>query len=93
MYTGVGALNWLPDIAGWARVVAGLLRPGGRLYVRDAHPMLLTMDYGGATTTLLVGRRGRISRAETHYEEHEHTYTDGPAVDVARAVPVEPRPR
>ena len=23
VYTGVGALNWLPDIAGWARVVAG----------------------------------------------------------------------
>ena len=44
MYTGVGALNWLPDIAGWARVVAGLLRPGGRLYVRDAHPMLITLS-------------------------------------------------
>ena len=41
-----GALNWLPDIAGWARVVAGLLRPGGRLYVRDGHPMLYTLYDG-----------------------------------------------
>lgn len=43
VYTGVGALNWLPDIAGWGRVVAGLLRPGGRLYVRDGHPMMYTL--------------------------------------------------
>ena len=40
VYTGIGALCWLPDIAAWARVVAGLLRPGGRLFVRDAHPVL-----------------------------------------------------
>jgi SAM-dependent methyltransferase len=44
VYTGVGAINWLPDIRGWARVVAGLLRPGGRLYLRDAHPMLMAID-------------------------------------------------
>ena len=32
VYTGVGAICWLPDIAWWARVVADLLRPGGRLF-------------------------------------------------------------
>ena len=40
VYTGIGAICWLPDIARWARVAAGLLRPGGRLFVRDAHPVL-----------------------------------------------------
>lgn len=40
VYTGVGALCWLPDIARWGRLVAELLRPGGRLFVRDGHPML-----------------------------------------------------
>ena len=40
VYTGVGALNWLPDIAGWAEVVAAVLRPGGRLHLREGHPML-----------------------------------------------------
>ena len=34
VYTGVGALCWLPDIARWASIVAGLLRPGGRLFLR-----------------------------------------------------------
>jgi len=43
VYTGVGALNWLPDIAAWADVVVSLLRPGGRLHLREGHPMLWTM--------------------------------------------------
>ena len=40
VYTGIGAISWLPDIRHWARVVGALLRPGGRLFVRDGHPML-----------------------------------------------------
>ena len=43
VYTGVGALCWLPDIRRWAQVVAGLLRPGGRLFIREGHPMLWTL--------------------------------------------------
>lgn len=39
VYTGIGALCWLPDLEPWARVVAGLLRPGGRLYLTEVHPM------------------------------------------------------
>ena len=44
VYTGIGALCWLPDIARWARVVADLLRPGGRLFLREGHPMLWALD-------------------------------------------------
>jgi SAM-dependent methyltransferase len=40
VYTGIGALCWLPDIRLWGQTVARLLRPGGRLFVRDAHPVL-----------------------------------------------------
>lgn len=40
VYTGIGALCWLPDIRRWAEVVAALLRPGGRLFIREGHPML-----------------------------------------------------
>jgi 2-polyprenyl-3-methyl-5-hydroxy-6-metoxy-1,4-benzoquinol methylase len=43
VYTGIGALNWLPSIDRWAEVVAALLRPGGRLFVRDGHPMMYTL--------------------------------------------------
>lgn len=44
VFTGIGALCWLPDIDAWADVVARLLRPGGRLFMRDGHPMLHTLD-------------------------------------------------
>ncbi|NLI17780.1 MAG: class I SAM-dependent methyltransferase [Actinomycetales bacterium] len=40
VYTGIGALCWLPSIRRWAETVAALLRPGGRLFVRDGHPVL-----------------------------------------------------
>ena len=44
LYTGVGAVNWLPDIARWGRICSELLRPGGRLLLRDAHPMAVALD-------------------------------------------------
>jgi len=44
VYTGIGALCWLPSAARWAEVVAGLLRPGGRLFIREMHPMLGALD-------------------------------------------------
>ena len=44
VYTGIGALCWLPDVARWARTVAGLLRADGRLFIREMHPMLSTLD-------------------------------------------------
>lgn len=39
-----GAICWLPDIAGWARVVAHFLKPGGRFYFAEAHPAALVLD-------------------------------------------------
>jgi SAM-dependent methyltransferase len=44
VYTGIGALCWLPDIRRWAQVVASLLRPGGRLFIREGHPVLWALD-------------------------------------------------
>jgi SAM-dependent methyltransferase len=45
VYTGVGALCWLPDIRRWAQTVAALLKPGGRLFIREGHPVLWSLDY------------------------------------------------
>ena len=38
VYTGKGALIWMPDITAWAQDCARLLRPGGHLFVHEAHP-------------------------------------------------------
>ncbi|MGT2924732.1 class I SAM-dependent methyltransferase [Streptococcus caviae] len=43
VYTSLGVLCWLPDIAAWGRVVASLLKPGGRFIIRDDHPMFMTL--------------------------------------------------
>lgn len=40
VYTGIGAICWLPSISRWAHTVSALLRPGGRLFIRDMHPVL-----------------------------------------------------
>jgi SAM-dependent methyltransferase len=59
VFTGVGALCWLPDIRRWADVVAALLRPGGRLFIREGHPMLWSIDE----------RRGDVLAVEFPYFE------------------------
>jgi SAM-dependent methyltransferase len=40
VYTGIGALCWLPSIERWANVVSQLLKPGGKLFIREGHPIL-----------------------------------------------------
>jgi SAM-dependent methyltransferase len=44
VFTGIGALCWLPSVDRWAKVVADLLVPGGRLFLREGHPMLWTLE-------------------------------------------------
>lgn len=38
-YTGKGALPWLMDLTVWANVVTRLLRPGGRIFIFEGHPL------------------------------------------------------
>ncbi len=44
VYTGRGALGWLPDLAPWAAAVAGFVKPGGIFYLHEAHPVLHAID-------------------------------------------------
>ena len=39
-----GAINWLPDIRRWAEIVAWFVKPGGALYLAEAHPAALVLD-------------------------------------------------
>ena len=56
VYTGIGALCWLPDLDGWAAVVAGLLRPGGVLYLVEVHPLVNAVgEDGWVISTDLAG--------------------------------------
>jgi SAM-dependent methyltransferase len=45
VYTGVGAICWIPRIKEWAEVVSHFLAPGGTFYMREGHPMMWAMDW------------------------------------------------
>jgi len=44
VYTSRGVLCWLPDIRGWARVVAHFIKPGGIFFLTEAHPIAWALD-------------------------------------------------
>jgi SAM-dependent methyltransferase len=69
-YTGIGALCWLPDIERWAEVVTQLLKPRGRLFMREGHPMLWA---------LADARPDRLLVVDYPYFQREEplVYTDG----------------
>ncbi|MEU0424954.1 class I SAM-dependent methyltransferase [Streptomyces canus] len=85
VYTGKGALCYLPDLERWAGVIARLLRPGGLLYVVEFHPLLNSLGPkpapGEGPELLLrhdyLGGEGPVHRDATR------TYTDGPPVEGA----------
>lgn len=54
VFTGIGALCWLPNVRRWADVVASVLRPGGRLFIREGHPMLWSLEDTGRHDKLLI---------------------------------------
>jgi SAM-dependent methyltransferase len=68
VYTGTGALVWLPDIARWAQVVAALLEPGGFLYLVEGHPFAQVLDDAqgaSSVTTSTTSPRWRTTPTPT----------------------------
>lgn len=82
VFTGVGALCWLPDIRRWAAVVGALLRPGGRLFMREGHPMLWSLDDSPDDGRLVV-RYPYSERVEPDAAEEEGTYVETDATFTA----------
>ncbi|MCY3784369.1 MAG: class I SAM-dependent methyltransferase [Chloroflexi bacterium] len=44
VYTGGGALVWLPSLDRWAATINDLLKPSGRLIVREEHPVIARVE-------------------------------------------------
>lgn len=77
VYTGVGALCWLPDISRWAQVVAGLLRPGGRLFIREGHPVLWALSDPRPDGLLVLGYPYFETEAVTFFDEKSYVPHEG----------------
>jgi SAM-dependent methyltransferase len=74
VYTGIGALCWLPSVERWAAVVAALLRPGGRLFIREGHPMLWSLNE--LKTDLLSVELPYFEQTEPQVDEADSTYVE-----------------
>ncbi len=75
VYTGRGALIWLPDLPRWAQIVTALLKPGGLFYIREHHPFPYIFDEDPAVAS---------PRLKYHYfnDEALHDNTPGSYTDL-----------
>lgn len=73
VYTGLGALCWLPDIARWAQTAAALVAPGGFLYLAEFHPLSDILADDGKSIEL------DYFNTEPRVWDEGSTYTDGAA--------------
>jgi len=71
-----GAISWLPDISRWAEIVCQFLKPGGSLYLAEAHPAAMVFD---DAAVLPDGRPGYFApyfSREPVVMEEAHDYID-----------------
>ena len=72
VFTSWGVLMWLPDLPRWAGIVARMLKPGGWLYLAEAHPAAMVLGEGGVS-----GRR--LPEAATSYFKRGALILESPA--------------
>lgn len=83
VYTTWGTICWLPDLYGWARVIARVLAPGGELYFADGHPGFQIME---ALHGKLVATHDFQTPCERPLEfTNATTYTRDPTILVNQA--------
>lgn len=64
VYTSRGVLGWLPDIRRWASVVAHYVRPGGRFYINEIHPVAEVFENEGVAP-------GELRLASPYWERRD----------------------
>ena len=76
VYTGRGALCWLPDIDQWASVCGSLVKQGGILYLEESTPMLNAMEPMATEGGSVFGLRYDLFNKEAVTESNEGSYAD-----------------
>lgn len=92
----VGSLRWMPDIHAFVAVAKRLLRPGGRLFINEMHPMLDVFqekEKGGVRWIRsyfhrdpIVSRAGIAYQGVEEYESKPHVWYHHKLSDVVSAV-------
>jgi SAM-dependent methyltransferase len=73
VFASWGAIYWIADMQRWMQVAANALRPGGRLFLCEGHPMLQTLDEQAPAGELRVCRP--YDTAEPDVSEGDFDYT------------------
>ena len=60
VFASYGVMIWLSDLTSWARGIATVLKPGGRLVLLEFHPMLTTLEADWTVTYPAIG--GQVTR-------------------------------
>ena len=82
VYTGLGALCWLPDIDRWAQTVASLVAPGGFVYLAEFHPFADILADDGRTVEFdYFSTQARVWDEPYTYSESEETLSDSVTVE------------
>jgi len=74
VFASYGALCWAPDLAGWARIAARYVAPGGALLVIDLHPVGMALD---TVRNDASGRSLRLDRPYFHSREPQTEQKEG----------------
>jgi ubiquinone/menaquinone biosynthesis C-methylase UbiE len=75
VFTSYGVLCWLPDISGWAEVMARFIKPGGTFYIVEFHPFAGVFDNAPEVADLNV-RYPYFPTAEPLRSEGHGSYAD-----------------
>ncbi|MEL6672464.1 MAG: class I SAM-dependent methyltransferase [Bacteroidota bacterium] len=70
VFTSWGVLAWLPDLKPWASLIARYLRPGGKFYMAEFHPLLNMFEEDWSTIAYPYFNQGVLTF------ESEESYTD-----------------
>jgi SAM-dependent methyltransferase len=91
LFTGGGAIVWLPDLQAWAGIITRLLKPAGRLIIDEEHPIANCMevqngqvrfveDYFGRKPEMYVGWSHFSGGEKAVEKKYEFTWPLGDVV-------------
>jgi len=70
--TSYGTIGWLPELKGWAQMIAERLNDNGVFYMVEFHPIVWMFDYTQKSPQMVYG----YHQKDVIYEEYTGTYAD-----------------
>jgi SAM-dependent methyltransferase len=75
VFTGGGAIVWLPDLEQWAQGIVQLLKPSGRLILDEEHPIAGCMEVQNGQVRIVddyFGRKPELDSGWSHFSGAEN---------------------